>query len=40
MQKLTFITGNAGKANRRLGWVPQIPFETTLRDVLASFQPG
>lgn len=30
--------GNATKAQNQLGWTPSIPFETTLRDVLASFQ--
>jgi GDP-4-dehydro-6-deoxy-D-mannose reductase len=30
--------GNAGKAQRLLGWVPAIPFETTLSDVLTSFK--
>jgi GDP-4-dehydro-6-deoxy-D-mannose reductase len=30
--------GDAGKAKRLLGWVPAIPFETTLSDVLASFR--
>ncbi len=33
-------SGNAGKAQRLLGWAPAIPFETTLSDVLASFQPA
>jgi GDP-4-dehydro-6-deoxy-D-mannose reductase len=28
--------GDASKAQRLLGWAPTIPFETTLRDVLAS----
>ena len=30
-------SGNAAKAQRLLDWVPSIPFETTLGDVLASF---
>jgi GDP-4-dehydro-6-deoxy-D-mannose reductase len=30
-------SGDATKARRLLGWVPSIPFETTLADVLASF---
>jgi GDP-4-dehydro-6-deoxy-D-mannose reductase len=29
-------SGDASKAQRLLGWAPTIPFETTLRDVLAS----
>jgi GDP-4-dehydro-6-deoxy-D-mannose reductase len=33
-------SGNAAKAQRLLGWAPAIPFETTLSDVLASFQPA
>jgi len=32
-------SGDAAKARRLLGWAPAIPFETTLSDVLASFQP-
>ncbi len=31
-------SGDAGKARRLLGWAPSIPFATTLRDVLESFQ--
>lgn len=30
--------GNAARARAQLGWTPEIPFETTLRDVLESFR--